>query len=109
MLADRSPTIDSRRLLRRGTAVVGGLVVLSPAFAWGAQQVNYTEPLEHAAATTGATAHAVRTLPSLLPDYGIAGVDPYVGTLVSGLVGATLVLVIGWLAGRPLIPDSEPR
>ncbi|QGN07458.1 nickel transporter [Halorhabdus sp. CBA1104] len=109
LLADRVPTIDRRRLLRRGTAVVGGLVVLSPAFAWGATQVNYTEPLEHAAETTDATAHAVTTLPGLLPDYGLAGVDPYVGTLVSGFLGAALVLVIGWLAGRPLTPDSDPR
>ena len=109
LLPDRTPTIDRRRLLRRGVGVVAGLVVLSPAFAWSAKQVNYTEPLEHAAETTGATAHAVTTLSGLLPDYGIAGVDPYLGTLVSGLVGAALVLAIGWLAGRPLTADSEPR
>lgn len=109
LLIDRTPTIDRHRLRRQGAGVVGGLVVLSPAFRWGAQQVNYTEPLEHAAEATGATGHAVTTLPGLLPDYGIAGVDPYVGTLVSGLVGAALVLVIGWLAGRPLAADREPR
>ncbi|ERJ04671.1 hypothetical protein HLRTI_003358 [Halorhabdus tiamatea SARL4B] len=109
LLADRTPSIDGGRLLRRGTAVVAGLTVLSPAFAWSAQRVNYTEPLEHAAETTGATAHAVTTLPGLLPDYGIAGVDPYLGTLVSGFVGAGLVLAVGWLVGRPLTTDREPR
>ncbi|WP_345890591.1 PDGLE domain-containing protein [Halorhabdus amylolytica] len=108
-MADRTSTIDRRRLFRRGSAVVGGLVVLSPAFAWAAGRVGYTEPLEHAAEATGATAHAVTTLPGILPDYGIPGVDPYVGTLVSGVVGAALVLAIGWLAGRPLDPDREPR
>lgn len=109
LLADRTPSIDRGRLFRRGTAIVAGLAVLSPAFAWGAKRVNYTEPLEHAAETTGATAHAVTALPSLLPDYGIAGVDPYLGTLVSGFVGAGLVLAIGWLVGRPLTTDREPR
>ncbi len=109
LVADRTSTIDRRRLFRRGSAVVGGLVVLSPAFAWAAGRVGYTEPLEHAAEATGATAHAVTTLPGILPDYGIPGVDPYVGTLVSGVVGAALVLAIGWLAGRPLDPDREPR
>jgi len=109
LLAERTPTIDRRRLLRRGAGVVGGLVVLSPLFAWAAGQVGYTEPLEHAASATGATAHTVSTLPALLPDYGLAGVDPYVGTLVSGVVGAALVLVIGWLAGRPLTAQRDPR
>lgn len=109
LLSARTTTIDRRRLLGRGTGVIAGLVVLSPAFAWGAKRVNYTEPLEHAAVATGATAHTVTTFSGLLPGYGAPVVGPYLGTLVAGFVGAALVLVIGWLAGRPLTTDREPR
>ena len=100
LLGEGTPAIDRRRLLRRGGVVVAGLLALAPAFGWAAGQVGYTEPLEHAASATGATAHAVSHLPALLPDYGLAGVNPYVGTLLAGVVGAAVVLVIGWATGR---------
>lgn len=88
--------------LRKGLLAVLALVVLSPAFAWAAGEVGYAEPLENAAEATGAPEHADPINPGLFPDYGVTGLGPLSGTLVSGLVGAGLTLGAAWLWGRAL-------
>lgn len=87
---------------RRGLAAVGVLVVLTPLFAWAAGRVGYAEPLENAAEATGATAHAVTYNPGLLPDYTVPGLDPLAGTLLSGVVGAALTLLVATAMARLL-------
>jgi len=83
-----------RQWARRGLAAVAAMVALSPLFAWAAGQVGYAEPLENAAEHTGAPAHAVTYNAGLLPDYTVPGIDPFVGTLLSGVVGTALTLVV---------------
>lgn len=97
-----------RQWVRRALLVVAVLIVLAPAFGWAAAQVNYAEPLENAAEATGASDDAETVNPGLLPDYGVPGLPDPLGTLVSGVVGTALVLVIGLAAGRLLADRSEP-
>jgi len=82
------------RWARRGLLAVAALVAASPLFAWAARRVGYAEPLENAAEQTGATAHEVTYNAGLLPDYTVPGLDPFVGTLLSGVVGTALTLVV---------------
>ena len=86
-----------RPWLRRAVAVVVVLAVLAPAFAWGAQQVGYTEPFEHAAAETGAADDA-EPAPSLFSGYGL-GLG-HLGTALSALVGAALALALAYGLAR---------
>lgn len=88
-----STTVE-RPWFRRGVAVLLVLVALAPVFGWAAGQVGYAEPLENAAEETGATDHAETTVPALLPDYGVPGLGPAAGTLVSAVVGTALTLAV---------------
>ncbi|MFC6837740.1 PDGLE domain-containing protein [Halomarina ordinaria] len=98
-----SAAVDAARdAPRRLLAVVAVLVALSPAFAWGAARVGYAEPLENAAELTGASDAAVTLVPALFPDYSVAGLGPYLGTLVAGAVGTALVFVLAVGVGRLL-------
>jgi len=89
-----------RPWFRQSLVVLAILVLLSPVFAWAAEAVNYAEPLEHAAAVTGAASAASTILPGLFPDYSIPGLGPWVGTLVAGLVGTAVTLALGVAIGR---------
>lgn len=74
-------------------AVIGLLILLSPLFAYAAEAVGYSEPLENVAEMLGAEEHPIYE--GLLPDYTVPGIDPYVGTLISGIVGVGIVLLLG--------------
>jgi cobalt/nickel transport protein len=82
--------------------VLGVLVLLAPVFAWAAGAVGYAEPLENAAEATGAVDAATTTLPALLPDYAVPGLDGPLGTLVAAAVGTALTLAVTVGAGRLL-------
>jgi cobalt/nickel transport protein len=87
---------------RRALLGILVLVVLTPAFGWAAGAVGYAEPLEHAAAQTGAVDAARTTVPALLPDYTVPGLGGPAGTLVSAAVGTALTLAVALGAGRLL-------
>jgi len=78
------------------------LVVLAPVFGWASGVVGYTEPLETAAAETGASDAADPITPGLLPEYAVPGLNPPLGTLVSAAVGTTLTLAVAVGGGRLL-------
>ncbi|ELZ94284.1 hypothetical protein C440_11703 [Haloferax mucosum ATCC BAA-1512] len=83
-------------------AGLGALVVAAPVFAWAAAQVGYAEPLDVAAEMTGASASALSLHAGLFPDYTVPGLDPYVGTFVSALVGTLLCLGVALRIGSAL-------
>ncbi|MFB6150622.1 MAG: PDGLE domain-containing protein [Haloarculaceae archaeon] len=87
---------------RRALVALGVLVVLAPVFGWAASAVGYAEPLEHAAAATGAADAATTINPGLLPGYSVPGLSGPAGTLVSAAVGTALTLVVALGAGRLL-------
>lgn len=88
--------------VRRSLAGLAVLVALTPVFAWAAGVVGYAEPLDNAAELTGATAEAVTLHPGVLPGYLVPGLDPHLGTLVSGFVGTALTLCAAMAVGRLL-------
>ena len=73
--------------------VITAMIAVSPLFAYAAELVGYSEPLENAAAILGLEENPIYE--GLLPDYTLPGLDPYVGTLIAGAVGTVLVLCLG--------------
>ena len=74
------------------------MIALSPLFAYLAELVNYSEPLENVAEQLGVAEHPIYE--GILPDYTVPGLDPYVGTLISGVIGVLIVLAIGFIIHR---------
>jgi cobalt/nickel transport protein len=64
------------------------------------------EPLENAAEAAGASEAAEPLFSGFLPGYTLDGLNPYLGTLLSALLGSGLVLVIALGLGR-LLSDSD--
>jgi ABC-type spermidine/putrescine transport system permease subunit I len=79
---------------RKALTVILVLIALSPLFAYAAEAVNYSEPLENTAEEVGAEEHPVYS--GVLPDYTVPGLDPYVGTLIAGLVGTFITLFLAY-------------
>lgn len=97
-----SASLARQSWVKAAAAVILVMVVLSPAFAWAAGVVNYAEPLENAAEATGAADAAHTIYSGLLPGYTVPGLNVYVGTLISGLVGVVVVFVVAVAIGRAL-------
>jgi hypothetical protein len=66
------------------------LLVLSPIFAYAAEIVGYSEPLENVAEMLGVEEN--QEYEGLLPDYSVPGLDMFSGTFISGVVGSLIVL-----------------
>lgn len=92
--------VVSNSWLQKGILGLVILVLLTPVFGWAAGAVNYAEPLENAAEAAGATTAATTMHPGLFPDYSVSGLDSSLGTLVSGIVGTALTLLIVVGGGR---------
>ena len=91
-----------RSWVRKAVGIILVMVLFSPVFALAAQQVGYDEPLTNAAEKTGA-ANAARTInPGLLPGYTVPGLNVHLGTVLSGLIGAALTLLVAVGVGRVL-------
>ena len=76
------------------------MVALSPLFAYAAELVGYSEPLENAAEMLGLKEKPVYS--GVLPDYTVPGLDPYSGTLIAGITGTVLTLGVGYGLGAVL-------
>jgi cobalt/nickel transport system permease protein len=79
-------------------AVIAAMIVVSPLFAYAAELVGYSEPLENAAEMLGLSENPIYE--GLLPDYTVPGIDPYTGTLIAGIVGTVIVLALGYVMAR---------
>ncbi|NHV96820.1 MAG: metal transporter [Thaumarchaeota archaeon] len=78
--------------MKRAFFIVAALIILTPLFAYAAELVGYSEPLENIASNLG-----VEETPfykGILPDYTIGGLDPYIGTLISAVIGSALVFLL---------------
>ncbi|AGK61845.1 hypothetical protein Asulf_01879 [Archaeoglobus sulfaticallidus PM70-1] len=74
--------------------LLGILLFLSPVFAYLADLVNYSEPLENVAEHLGAEEH--QDYEGILPDYSVPGLDMFSGTLISGVIGALITLAVAY-------------
>lgn len=92
-LAIRRPDLlEKKEVGKASFAVIAVLIALSPVFAYLAEAVNYSEPLENAARMLGL--EETKIYEGLFPDYTIYGLDPYVGTIISGAFGVLIVLAL---------------
>lgn len=94
--------VSSPSWRRPAVALVLALVLLTPVFGWASGAVGYAEPLEHAAAETGAADAADPVVTGPLPDYAVPGLGAPLGTLASALVGTVLTLLVALGIGRLL-------
>jgi len=86
--------------LKRALTVVGILIILTPIFAYAAELVGYSEPLENIAANLGVGENPIYK--GILPDYTVSGLDPYTGTLISAIVGSVVVFLVAFGISRLL-------
>ncbi|MEM4473007.1 MAG: energy-coupling factor ABC transporter permease [Archaeoglobaceae archaeon] len=88
----RADLIEKKEIGKTSAAVLIILIVLSPVFAYLAEEVGYFEPMEKAAEILGLEEH--RFYEAVFPDYTIVGFDPYLGTLMSCAIGTLIVLLL---------------
>ncbi|MBO8183187.1 MAG: PDGLE domain-containing protein [Archaeoglobus sp.] len=74
--------------------VLGVLIILSPLFAYAADLVGYSEPLENIAEKLGAEEKTLYE--GILPDYSVPGLDMTSGTLISAVVGALITMGVAF-------------
>lgn len=91
----RADLLEGKEVGKASFALVAILIILSPVFAYLSESVGYSEPMENAAEMLGFEEKPIYE--SLFPDYTIHGLDPYVGTLLSGAIGVLIVLAFAYL------------
>lgn len=84
----KAPTPSKTALI-----VVAAMIVLAPLFAYLAELVNYTEPLEVAAENLGLSENSIWS--GIFPDYTVPGLNEYIGAFITGAIGVVLILAIG--------------
>ncbi len=78
--------------------VLGVLILLSPLFAYAAELVGYSEPLENVAEKLGVQENPIYE--GLLPDYSVPGLDMFSGTLISAVVGTMVTMGIAFAVAK---------
>lgn len=79
--------------MKRALIVVALLIIFAPLFAYAAELVGYSEPLENVAALLSVE-EGKPLYSGILPDYTVSGLDPYLGTLISAVVGSAIVFLV---------------
>lgn len=90
----RADLLEKKEVGKASFALIAVLIALSPVFAYLAEEVGYSEPLENAAEVLGLEENPIYE--GIFPDYSIPGLDPYTGTLISGAVGVLIVLSLAY-------------
>lgn len=94
----RPDVLEQKAPDKLALGIIAVMILVSPLFAYTAELVGYSEPLENAAEIIGLEENPIYE--GVLPDYSVPGLDPYVGTLIAGLVGAVIVLALGYALSR---------
>lgn len=90
----RADLLEKKEVGKASFAMIAVLIALSPVFAYLAEEVGYSEPMEKAAEMLELEENPIYE--GLLPDYTIPGLDPYTGTLISGAIGVLIVLALAY-------------
>jgi len=92
-IATRRPeALEKKEIGKVPIVILGILVILTPVFAYLSEEVGYSEPLDKAAEILGLEENKIYE--GIFPDYTIPGLDPYFGTLISGIIGLVIVLLL---------------
>ncbi|MCX8171994.1 MAG: energy-coupling factor ABC transporter permease, partial [Archaeoglobaceae archaeon] len=95
LLLRRPDLLERKEVGKTSLALVAILIALSPIFAYLSEAVNYSEPMENAARILGLEDNLVYH--GLFPDYTVPETDPYIGSLISGVVGVLIVFAISYI------------
>lgn len=85
--------------MKKAYMAIAVMLVLAPIFAWAAEKVGYSEPLENAAEEVGAE-EGESIFSGIFPDYSIHGINPYVSAFITGLIGCLLILLTTMIAWK---------
>jgi len=78
--------------MKKAYVAIAIMLILAPLFAWAADMVNYSEPLENAAEETGAEEN--QSYSGLFPDYTVPGLNPYLSAMITGIIGVAIILAV---------------
>jgi len=78
--------------MKKAYVAIAIMLILAPLFAWAADLVGYSEPLENAAEETGASENQSYT--GIFPDYTVPGLNPYLSALITGVIGVAIILAV---------------
>jgi len=79
--------------MKKAYFLIALLVILSPFFAWAADLVGYSEPLENAAEEAGASEHE-GIFHGVFPDYTVPSMNPYLSALITGVIGCLIIIIV---------------
>jgi len=80
--------------------VLGIMIVLSPLFAYAAELVGYSEPLENVAEMLGVEEKTLYE--GIFPDYSVPGLDMASGTLISAIIGTLITLGLAFAVAKAI-------
>ncbi len=86
---------EARSVSKVPLAIIGVMILLSPVFAYLAELVGYSEPLENVAEELGLK--ETQSYSGLFPDYTVPGIGDSIGTLISGAVGVIIFLSLAFM------------
>ncbi len=81
---------DAHKISKKPIIAIGLMILLSPLFAYLAEMVEYSEPLENVAKDLGFAEN--QNYKGIFPDYTIPGLNEYIGTFISGAIGVIIFL-----------------
>ncbi|NIQ06605.1 MAG: metal transporter [Candidatus Korarchaeota archaeon] len=84
---------------------IGVILLFSPLFAWAAEEVGYSEPLENVADRLEARETPINR--GFLPDYVCPGVPFWLGTLISGVLGVGITFGFALLLAKLLQKEKH--
>jgi hypothetical protein len=84
--------------------VLGVLIILSPLFAYAAELVGYSEPLENIAERLGVEENPIYE--GILPDYSVPGLDMFSGTLISAVIGTLITMGVTFGVAKAISKDG---
>ncbi len=79
--------------MKKAYVAIALMIALAPLFAWAADNVNYSEPLENAAEKTESHEQGDSLFHGIFSDYIIPGANPYVSALIAGIIGCAIILM----------------
>ena len=77
--------------MKKAYILIASLIILAPIFAWAADLVGYSEPLENAAEEAGASEHG-GAYHGIFPDYTLPGINPYLSAMIAGIIGCLIIM-----------------
>ena len=85
--------------MRKASVAIAIMVALAPLFAWLAEKVNYSEPLENAAEKSGVEEEKA-LYSGIFPDYTVPGLNPYISALITGLIGCFIIILATFIISK---------